>query len=498
VADSPLKRLLVQTSHYGLASLFTMVAGLVTFPLLTRSFTVADYGLMSLISATLTICVAVGKVGMQHSIVRYRSEIGAGKSRFTLAQLYSTTTFGMIATGLVVAVCLVLGVQIVPEKWLADPRLRGLFAVAGFLVAVQVVESALINFLRAEQQTAALMKYQVIKKYASLAAIVVAILLISRTLISFYSATLLSEGLAVILLAAVLFRGGERPRPRANQFSRPLYFELLGFGVPMMIGYEMSGIVLSVGDRYVIEAMIGESQLGLYAAAYNLCMYIQGVLIASIGQAIMPIYMQMFDEKGPEQTSAFISQSLRRYVFFGAPVIGGLAAVGPELLPSLASDKYVTAGAVLPWVIAGMVVDGSNAMLGAGLFVHRKTRTIMAIVIACALLNIGLNIVLIPHFGVVGSAMSTLVSYTVTSLLMATAGERLLRVKLPWGMLLRAGVASFAMYWAVIYVLPGQRLITVGVRAFFGAVVYGAIMLVIDKEARLLANKILERLGRRK
>ena len=37
----------------------------------------------------------------------------------------------------------------------------------------------------------------------------------------------------------------------------------------MMIGYELSGTILSVGDRYVIKAVIGDAQLGLYSAAYN-------------------------------------------------------------------------------------------------------------------------------------------------------------------------------------------------------------------------------------
>ena len=75
------------------------------------------------------------------------------------------------------------------------------------------------------------------------------------------------------------------PIPRAAEFSRPLYLELLRFGVPMMIGYELSGIVLSVGDRYVIEGLLGEAPLGLYGAAYNLCQYVQALVIASVGQA---------------------------------------------------------------------------------------------------------------------------------------------------------------------------------------------------------------------
>src|SRR5207249_459098 len=113
-------------------------------------------------------------------------------------------------------------------------------------------------------ETAALMKYQVAKKYLGLGIILTAVLLISRTLTAFYWATVISEGLALVALARYLFRGGARPRPTLANFSRPLHRELLAFGIPMMIGYELSGIVLSVGDRYVIDGLIGEVPLGLY------------------------------------------------------------------------------------------------------------------------------------------------------------------------------------------------------------------------------------------
>ena len=94
-APSPLKRLLVQASHYSIANLLTMITGFITFPLLTRIFSIPEYGTMSLITTTFTVTVALGKVGVQHSIIRYQSEIRAGKGRYTLSQFYSTTLLGM-------------------------------------------------------------------------------------------------------------------------------------------------------------------------------------------------------------------------------------------------------------------------------------------------------------------------------------------------------------------------------------------------------------------
>jgi O-antigen/teichoic acid export membrane protein len=324
----------------------------------------------------------------------------------------------------------------------------------------------------------------------------VAILCISRTLRSFYSANLFADTVSIGTLMWVLFADRSRARPRLGQFSRPLYQELVAFGVPMMIGYEMSSLVLAVGDRYVIEGLLGEKPLGLYAAAYNLCTYVQQIVITSIGQAIMPLYMQMWDTKGPEETSSFISSSLSRYVLIGAPVVAGLAAVGPELLPSLASERYASAAGILPWVIAGMVADGSNAMLGAGLFIHRKTKRIMAVVMSGAALNIALNLVLVPRIGIRGSAIATLVSYAATALALGLAGRRLLAVKVPVATIVRASAAAVVMYFVIYRLFGGHRLVTVGVRTAIGAAIYTLVMTAIDRDARALVKAALSRLRR--
>jgi O-antigen/teichoic acid export membrane protein len=496
MATSALKTLAVQASHYSVASLFGVIAGLVTFPLLTRVFSVADYGIMNLVTATLTVSVALGKVGVQHSILRYESETRAGKGRYTLDQLYSTTQLGMLVTAVIVMLAVLIGVRVVPHSWLGDPRVRNLFALASFLIVVQVMESAFVNFLRAELRTTLLMKYQVVKKYLGLALILFAVFVLSGTLVSFYIASVASETLAVGALAVLLFRKGLRPLPRLSAFSAPLYRELLSFGIPMMIGYELSGIVLAVGDRYVIAGTLGETQLGLYGAAYNLCQYVQAVLITSVGQAIMPIYMKMWDEKGVDATSAFITRSLRTYALLAAPVIAGFASVGPELLPALASEKYASAAPIIPWVIAGMVVDGTNSMLGAGLFIHRKTRVIMGIVVGGAIVNIGLNLILVPRIGIIGAAIATLVSYTGTALSLRLAGRRLLPVPLPWMTVVRAAFAAGIMFLAIRHVLPGRRLLTAGLRPLIGAPIYLAVMTLIDADARAMMQKPIKRVLR--
>jgi O-antigen/teichoic acid export membrane protein len=171
--------------------------------------------------------------------------------------------------------------------------------------------------------------------------------------------------------------------------------------------------------------------------------------------------------------------------------------VGPDLLPVLASEKYAGASTILPWVIAGMVVDGTSSMLGAGLFIHRKTRIIGSIVFICAFLNLVLNIVLVPRIGILGSAIATLVSYALNALALAIAGRHLLQVRIPWGTILRAGSAAALMWLALRGIFPGHRIATVGVRLVVGAAMYGLVIMLLDQDARDIARKAASRFGSR-
>jgi O-antigen/teichoic acid export membrane protein len=477
--------------------MITLIGGLVSFPFLTRIFSVEEYGIMGIISTVVSASVALGKTGLQHAVVRYYSEVAAGKSRFTLRQLYSTSIVGMFATALLVMLLLAVGSQVVPRRWIVSDEVRLLLVIVAVLVGIQVMDSSMVNILRADQRSVTLMKYQVLKRYLGLGCLFGGLLLISKSLRVFYSASVIAEGTALMFLTWILLRSYPDRRPTPKQFSWPLYRELLTYGLPMTFGYELAGVILNIGDRVVIKATIGETPLGLYSAAYNLCQYVQTIFITAVGQALTPIYMKMFHDEGAEKTSAFASQSLVNYMLVAAPIVAGVASVGPELLTSLASDKYALAVGVLPWVIAGMVIDGAASIVGAGLVIHRRSTTMMIAVSSSAAINVIANIILVPRWGIMGAAVSTTIGYGSILLTFWATARRWLPVQIRWKPILRACVAAAVMYVALSFILPNRHFVTVAVRAVAGLVIYGAVIAAIDSDGRGFLRSILAKLRAR-
>ena len=101
------------------------------------------------------------------------------------------------------------------------------------------------------------------RRYVGLAAIFGVLFFVSRDLWGFYAATVATEILGVLWIAVWLLRRFD-VSPRL--FDRRLFRAMLAFGIPMA-GYELGAQVLAMGDRYVIQTLLGAQSLGVYVAA---------------------------------------------------------------------------------------------------------------------------------------------------------------------------------------------------------------------------------------
>jgi O-antigen/teichoic acid export membrane protein len=488
-----LGKLLRHMSNYSFGSLLVSVASLVSFPLFTRIFSVEEYGLMNLVSAALSLIVGIGKLGMQHAIVRLHGEAASGHAPWKLDQFYATVVWGMLAVGLGVTVTWAIVSQLVPEAWWNDVRMRGLMLLTAILILIRVSQNGLINLLRAELRSGVFAIYQVVTKYAGLGAIVFTLLFISRGLTGFYSATIVVESLAVVFLSIYLLRH-HNVSPR--EFSPPLFRALVVFGVPML-GFELSRVVLNIADRYMIQVMIGGDALGHYAAAYNMSEYVQMIAIASVGQAIVPMYVKMWEEQGERETKRFLLDSLRYYLLLGIPVIAGVSAIGEDFLVLLASEKYREGAIVIPWVMAGLVIQGGMVILGASLYIHKQTILIMGRVAATAVLNILLNLLLIPRYGIAGAAVATLLSALALAVMTAMLTRHGLRLATPWTSIARYGFCAAVMYLIVIQVPLGGGIVGIGIKIIIGVASYAILLFIFDRQSSMtMFNALRTRLAR--
>lgn len=473
-------RLLVHTSNYSIGSLLVTLAGFISFPIFTRIFSVEEYGLMSLISSTLVLMTVLGKLGMQHSIIRFYAEVKAGSRECTEEQFFSTVAFGMAGSGLLVAVLWAVISQLIPAQWWSNPSVRGLMLLTAVLVIVRTLDSAFVNLLKAQQRSGWFSVYSVVRRYSVLFAVIITVLYLVPGLNGFYWGTVVAEIIATGVLGGLLLHHHGISH---HKFSLPLLKAMMVFGLPM-IAYEFAGVVLSLGDRYVIQSLIGAEPLGSYSAAYNMCEYAQSILVMSFGQAVGPMYMRLWEEKGVAATRAFIERALHFYILGATALVALVSLVGGDVLTTLASQRYGAGAAVIPWVIAGMAIDGCLPILGAGIFIKKQTKALMLLVVASAALNMALNYALVPKMGIVGAGIATLVSYLLLSIGASIVGRRTIAIGLPIGTLAKFIAIGFATYFVADVAEFEGRFAALVAKGALGLTVFVALTWTLDAEAR--------------
>ncbi len=474
--------LVKHASRYSLAGLAGTFAGLISFPILTRMLSVSDYGLMSLVITTIYFVSAFGKAGIQFSVVRYYADAESGKPPWDIKSYYATIVYGMLFFGLLAMVLWASFTSLTPVELWQDAHLQSLFLLTAVLVLAEVVVSMLSGILQARQLSGWLSLYRVAERYLILIATISTLYLISQSLEGVFVARIVAQLSIIGFLAWFVLK--DTPL-QISRFSPPMLKEMMFYGLPLL-GNELVAIILSLGDRYLIQWQIGSESLGAYSAAYNLCEYVRMMLVIALFQAIRPMYFKIWSEEGKEATKAFVEKSLYFYLMICFPVIAGVSAVAPELLTLLTTGDYAEGALVIPSVIAGLMIYGVHVMVGAGIFIN-KSSILIWLTLAAAIVNIILNYLLIPPYGIMGAGIATMISYILLTTLEAIYGRKVLPINFPFMAALKFGSLAGIMYFILSYIHCDQLFITILCKIAVGGVIYATLLLSTDQSARKIA-----------
>jgi O-antigen/teichoic acid export membrane protein len=143
--------------------------------------------------------------------------------------------------------------------------------------------------------------------------------------------------------------------------------------------------------------------------------------------------------------------------------------------------SYHSAEPVIPIIAESLAFYGIYTIMMVGANVRRKMWMASVFTTAAAVLNVGLNLYLIPHFGAMGAAYSTLIAYVALAFIAYFANQRIYPVPYEMGRLIFSVIAGVAIYYE-IFALPqylGSRWIFP--LAGLGALLYASLLLLLAR-----------------
>lgn len=391
-------------SLIGMANLINNFKSLIIIPLLTKFLGAYNYGAWSQIKVTVALIVPLLVLGGGQAITKFLAGIDdKNKVREDLFSCFFTT---LIASFLMAIFCFTFSSSI--SVWIfGDGEYNILVQLLGVLLIFESGNLILLEYFKAFRYIKTyfktllfetiiefcLMAYAVLNGYGILGAL--ASLLVTRCLF------------ILVRMSCVSQRIG---------FSFPRFVntkKYIAFGIPLVFSF-LFLFIQNWGNRYIINYFLGLKQVGIYSAAYLLA-YTITFIGAPIGYILFPTLSGCINRAEIEEAGIYLKYSLKYFFIAGIPLIFIISFISKELLILIATPEFLAARPYLPLLLAGIFIAQIGAIGEYVNIVFGKNVLILQVCIITAIMNIVLNIILIPVIGLAGAALTMLLSFAAYS-----------------------------------------------------------------------------------
>jgi PST family polysaccharide transporter len=207
----------------------------------------------------------------------------------------------------------------------------------------------------------------------------------------------------VLIVASRRHLGGWAPRLRRGSGTRALFWQ----STPLTVGQVGRAFAVSL-DVVLVKALRPAAGAGQYAAASRL--FVVGLLYLGLYyNALLPTIVRAAGE-GPEPLAREVRRSCRRAVLIGTPVAIAGILLAPIVIPFVLGDDYDPAAGLFQVLMVALLLVSVGGVMNNALIALGRTRTFAGIILASLVVNVAVNLALLPTVGVVGAAIATVVT----------------------------------------------------------------------------------------
>jgi O-antigen/teichoic acid export membrane protein len=412
-----LKRLGRHSAVYGLGGLVSRILATLLLPLYTHYLPPGSYGRVEIVTAATAVLAILLQLGISSAFFRFYFDAKEDAERLVVIRTAFWFTMAMSTLGLVLGVVFAAPIG----HWLGlghDPSLVRAGAVG---LWAQTNYQQLTALFRVEERS---VQYAI----ASVANVLITVAAMVLFVAYFHWGAV---GLVVgnftgtLVVYAVLL--GYRYEQLGAQFDTGLFRKMQQFGMPL-VPSALALWTINFVDREFVSWYKGNAEVGVYSAAVKIASLITFVMVAF--RTAWPAFAYSIeDDREAKRTYSFVLTYLLALTSWAALALGALAPWWVRLLTDPRYQRAEKGVALLAF--AGAVYAG-YVVLAIGSGRARKTQWNWAVTGVGAAVNVGLNFWLVPRWGMVGAAVSTVVAYIVLFVGMTLYAQHVYPVRYQW------------------------------------------------------------------
>lgn len=416
----------------GIANILISLSGLIFIPIITKSFSTADYGVWAQVNTFVSLVPNFVNLGLPYTMVRF---LAAEKDKSVIKQsFYSMMLLVLASTIIMMIVLFVFSNQIANALFDGSMQIMYIVIVMSFFACLDLM---LLSYFRTFQQIIYYSAFLVLQTYIG---VVFSIIF-----------TWMHEPIDVVVLGRLfgfllVFIAMAILIVRELGFTTKLkgLKDELKFAIPT-VPNNVSSWVVDSSDKFVIGIFLGSAAVGCYSPGYALGNII--LMFLTPFAVLLPAVLPEYYEKGDMDTvNTFLTYSLKYYLLITIPASVGLSLLSKPLLYILTTTVIADNGFLItPLVALGAMFMGIYGIVNNIIILEKKTTILAHIWIVVAVLNIVLNIFAVPYIGIYGAGLATLVCYFFAFAVTLIYSKRYARLPFDYKSIAKILIASVVM-----------------------------------------------------
>jgi O-antigen/teichoic acid export membrane protein len=380
-------------------------------PLYVRSFSMAEYGLLSILLLTVQIMAVLMGMWIRDTYIRFSAEFEANNR---IGHLLGTSILMIVVAGALVTIFAISIPTSLYQGFLRSTDIRFFILLCGLIAIAQSLSAQIMGYFQGRNEAIKYMAFSLLSGVLVLGLSVVFLKVVDLGISGALYAQLFAYAAVFgVVATVVLVKTGVA-------VSRALALRILRFGAPLIV-FMISAFMMESSSAYFLGYYSGYEQVAIYTLGYKFASITTMLLVLPFQLSSPPyIYANIASSDMKQQ----VAKMLTYFALISAFVILGILIASRLLLPLIAPPGYSSAFVVILLLSPAFAFYGLHVMGQTLLHINNKTYITGSVAVGFMIFNVVLNLVLIPRYGIYGSVASTALSFVLTGLTMLMLGRR--------------------------------------------------------------------------
>lgn len=403
--------------NYAFASLSSSIVNIILVPIYTAHISVEEYGILELIFTVSFLLNFIFTFGFKSSILNcFHRDYDSDDDRRKL--ISSGVTF-VGAVTIVIAVLLIYFSKPFSKLLLSNEQYSPLIIL---MLIWNAGQNLIVIFLTIFRSLDNVRIYLSVSLLQASLIMVFNLLFLLKYKMGLYG-ILLGNSLAItsaVILCIIYLR-----KELKLSISFPHLLNLLKYGLPI-IPASISAWILGLSDRILLSKLSSLAEVGLYSLGNKFALIVYAIAVTPF-LTLWPTLMYKIarDDDADKKFTRIFSLYCAVSMFFFILI----SVLAKEIVILFFKSVYIQAYTVVFLLTIGYFLNGAHYIVISGMHLGKKIILYPLVSIGAALLNILINFVLIPKFGMIGAAVSSVISYVILFYFTYLISQRVYHIK---------------------------------------------------------------------